>query len=154
MSGLPTELSVLIQKLKEWIIAVRLEKNFTKEEIITLYLNAVPFGDNIYGIRNASRTFFQKEPDRLNVEEAAVLIGMLKANNTYNPARNPVAARDRRNIVLHQMVINGKLTAAEEATLKALPIKLKYKKLDENTGYAPYFREVVESRSTRRHLKM
>ena len=135
----------VIEKLKEWIIAVKLEKNFTKEEIITLYLNAVPFGDNVYGIRNAARTFFQKEPDRLNVEEAAVLVGMLKANYTYNPRRNPVQARDRRNVVLHQMVINGKLSAAEESRLKVLPIKLNYKKLDENTGYAPYFREVLKT---------
>ena len=135
----------VIQKLKEWIIAVRLERNFTKEEIITLYLNAVPFGDNTYGIRNASRTFFQKEPDRLNIEEAAVLVGMLKANSTYNPRRNPVQSRDRRNVVLHQMVINGKLTAAEEARLKVLPIKLNYRKMDETTGYAPYFREVLKT---------
>lgn len=135
----------VIQKLKEWIIAVKLEKNFTKEEIITLYLNAVPFGDNIYGIRNASRTFFQKEPDRLNIEEAAVLVGMLKANNTFNPRRNPVQARDRRNVVLNQMVANGKLSQAEATRLKALPIKLNYKKLDENTGYAPYYREILKS---------
>ncbi len=134
----------VIQKLKEWIIAIKLEKNFTKEEILTLYLNAVPFGDNIYGIRNASRTFFQKEPDRLKVEEAAVLIGMLKANYTYNPRRNPVQAKERRNVVLHQMVVNGKLSAAEEAKLKDQPIILSYRKLDENTGFAPYFREVLK----------
>lgn len=134
----------LIEKLKEWIIAVKLEKNFTKEEIITLYLNAVPFGDNIYGIRNAARTFFQKEPDRLNVEEAAVLVGMLKANYTYNPRRNPVQSKERRNVVLHQMLVNGKLSAAEEAKLKDKPIVLNYKKLDENTGFAPYFREVLK----------
>jgi penicillin-binding protein 1A len=134
----------VIQKLKEWIIAVKLERNFTKEEIITLYLNAVPFGNNIYGIRNASRTFFQKEPDRLNVEEAALLIGMLKGNSIYNPVRNPVAARDRRNTVLSQMVINGKLTEAEASRLKALPIKLNYRKMDENAGYAPYFREILK----------
>jgi len=71
----------MIQKLKEWIIAIKLERNFTKEEIVALYLNAVPFGDNIYGIRNATRTFFQKEPDRVKVEEAAMLIGMLKENS-------------------------------------------------------------------------
>lgn len=134
----------VIEKLKEWIIAIKLEKNFTKEEIITLYLNAVPFGDNVYGIRNAARTFFQKEPDRLNTEEAAVLVGMLKANYTYNPRRNPKAALDRRNVVLGQMEINGKITSAEATRLKALPIKLNYKKLDENTGYAPYFREVLK----------
>ncbi len=135
----------VVEKLKEWIIAIKLERNFTKEEIITLYLNAVPFGDNIYGIRNASRTFFQKEPDRLNTEEAAVLVGMLKANNTFNPRRNPKAALDRRNVVLKQMEINGKISSEEAARLKALPIKLNYRKLDENTGYAPYFREVLKS---------
>lgn len=135
----------VIEKLKEWIVAIKLEKNFTKEEILTLYLNIVPFGDNIYGIRNASRTFFQKEPDRLNTEEAAVLVGMLKANYTYNPRRNPKAALDRRNVVLGQMEVNGKITAAEAARLKALPIKLNYRKLDENTGYAPYFREVLKT---------
>lgn len=134
----------VFQKLKEWIIAVKLERNFTKEEIITLYLNAVPFGNNIYGIRNASRTFFQKEPDRLNVEEAALLIGMLKGNSIYNPIRNPKAALDRRNVVLNQMAVNGKISDAEAAKLKALPIKLNYKKMDENTGYAPYFREVLK----------
>lgn len=132
-----------LEKLKEWIIAVKLERNFTKEEIITLYLNAVPFGNNIYGIRNAARTFFQKEPDRLTVEEAALLVGMLKGNTLYNPQRNPKAALDRRNIVIGQMAVNNKITEAEATRLKALPIKLNYRKLDENTGYAPYFREVL-----------
>jgi len=135
----------LIEKLKEWIIAVKLERNFTKEEIITLYLNAVPFGNNIYGIRNASRTFFQKEPDRLNVEESAMLVGMLKGNSIYNPVRNPKAALERRNVVIGQMEVNGKITSSEAARLKGLPIKLNYKKLDENTGYAPYFREVLKT---------
>lgn len=134
----------VIEKLKEWIIAVKLEKNFTKEEILTLYLNAVPFGNNIYGIRNAARTFFQKEPDRLNVEEAALLVGMLKGNTIYNPIRNPKAALDRRNVVLSQMEVNGKINPAEAARLKAKPIVLNYRKLDENTGYAPYFREVLK----------
>lgn len=133
-----------IEKLKEWIIAVKLERNFTKEEIITLYLNAVPFGNNIYGIRNASRSFFQKEPDRLNVEEAALLVGMLKGNSIYNPIRNPKAALDRRNVVISQMAVNGKISEAEGTQLKAKPIKLNYRKLDENTGYAPYFREVLK----------
>ncbi|MGH2552488.1 MAG: transglycosylase domain-containing protein, partial [Chitinophagaceae bacterium] len=135
----------VIEKLKEWIISIKLEKNFTKEEILTLYLNAVPFGNNIYGIRNAARTFFQKEPDRLNVEEAAVLVGMLKGNTIYNPARNYKAAFDRRNVVINQMAVNGKITATEATKLKSLPIKLNYKKLDENTGYAPYFREILKS---------
>lgn len=133
----------VVEKLKEWIIAVKLERNFTKEEIVTLYLNAVPFGNNIYGIRNASRTFFQKEPDRLKIEEAALLVGMLKGNTIYNPVRNPKAALDRRNVVIGQMEVNGKIIPAESAKLKAVPIALKYRKLDENTGYAPYFREVL-----------
>ncbi len=135
----------VIEKLKEWIIAIRLEKNFTKEEIITLYLNAVPFGNNIYGIRNASRSFFQKEPDRLKVEEAALLIGMLKGNSIYNPVRNPKAALERRNVVLSQMEANKKISPEEAKRLKAEPIKLNYKRLDENTGYAPYFREVLKT---------
>jgi len=135
----------VIEKMKEWIIAVKLEKNFTKEEIITLYLNAVPFGNNIYGIRNAARSFFQKEPDRLNVEESALLVGMLKGNSIYNPVRNPKAALERRNIVVSQMEVNKKITPAVATRLKALPIKLNYKKMDENTGYAPYFREILKS---------
>ena len=126
----------VIQKLKEWIIAVKLERNFTKEEIIALYLNAVPYGNNIYGIRNASLTFFQKEPDRLKVEEAAMLIGMLKGNTLYNPIRNPKASLDRRNVVLNQMVKNGRLEEAVATKLKAQPIVLNYKRSDENTGYA------------------
>jgi penicillin-binding protein 1A len=134
----------VIEKFKEYIVAVRLERNFTKEEIISLYLNAVPYGDNVYGIRNAARTFFQKEPDRLNVEEAAVLVGMLKGNYIYNPRVNPKAALDRRNVVLGQMEKYGVLSEAEVSRLKSLPIKINYKKLDENTGYAPYFREILK----------
>jgi len=133
----------VIQKLKEWIIAVKLERNFTKDEILALYLNAVPFGNNVYGIRNASLTFFQKEPDRLKVEEAAVLVGMLKGNTLYNPQRNYKAAFDRRNIVLNQMVKNNKLSDADYNKLKLQPIVTNFKKMDENTGYAPYFREVL-----------
>ncbi len=134
----------VVEKIKEWIIAVKLERNFTKEEILTLYLNAVPFGDNVYGIRNSARTFFQKEADRLNVEEAAMLVGMLKANNTYNPRKYPKAALDRRNIVIGQMEKNLKISPMEATRLKSLPIKINYKKLDENTGYAPYFREILK----------
>jgi len=135
----------VIEKMKEWIVAIKLERNFTKEEIITLYLNAVPFGNNIYGIRNAARTFFQKEPDRLTVNEAAMLVGLLKGNTIYNPTRNPAAAFDRRNVVLNTMAVAGKLYAAEEAKLQIIPNDMsRYKKLDENTGYAPYFREVLK----------
>jgi penicillin-binding protein 1A len=129
------------QKLKEYIIAVKLERNFTKEEIISLYLNTVPFGENIYGIRGAARTFFSKEPDRLTIEEAAVLVGMLNANTAYNPVRNPKASQIRRNFVYEKMVENNVLTEQEAAILKKKPIVTKYQKLNENNGIAPYFRE-------------
>jgi len=133
----------MVEKLKEWITAIRLERNFTKEEIVALYLNAVPFGDNVYGIRNASLTFFQKEPDRLTVDEAAVLIGMLSGNNLYNPRRNPKAAIERRNTVINRMVEENFLSQGEAATIKLKPIELNYRKLDENNGLAPYFRDVI-----------
>ena len=133
----------MIQKIKESLIAIKLERNFTKEEIITLYLNTVAFGDNVFGIRNAAKTFFQKEPDRLNVQESAVLIGMLKGSTLYNPRRNPKLALDRRNTVLNQMVRNNYLPEAEAAKLKLTPIELNYKKLDESAGLGPYFRMIL-----------
>lgn len=136
-------LSRILQKAKEWIIAVKLERNFTKPEILALYLNTVSFSDNVYGIRNAARTFFSKEPDRLNVEEAATLIGMLKATGTYNPRTNYKSSFDRRNTVIDQMVRNNYLPAAQAVALKNNPIRLNYKKLDQNNGIAPYFLEVV-----------
>ncbi len=118
----------IIQKVKESIIAIKLERNFTKQEIATLYLNTVPFSDNVFGIRNASKTFFQKEPDRLNVDEAAVLIGMVNAPGLYNPRRNPKLSLERRNIVINQMVRNKYLTDSEAAKVKKLPIELKLSK--------------------------
>ena len=133
----------VIEKFKEWIVAIKLEKNFTKEEIASLYLNMVSYGDEIYGIRNAAKTYFQKEPHRLSIEESAVLVGLLKGNTIYNPRRNPKAALDRRNTVMDQMVRNDFLPEAEAAKLKLKPIELKYKKMDENAGIAPYFRDVL-----------
>jgi penicillin-binding protein 1A len=147
------KMSRAMQKLKEWIIAVKLERNFTKDEIIVTYLNTVPFGDNVYGIRNAARTFFQKEPADLSVDEAAVLVGMLKGNTQYNPRRHPQAAMERRNVVLEQMVRNGKISQGEANRLESKPIPLKYKKLDQNEGLAPYFRENVLKDEVRRLLK-
>ena len=133
----------MIEKLKEWIVAIRLERNFTKEEIITLYLNMVNYGDETYGIRNAAKTYFQKEPGQLSVEESAVLVGLLKGSTRYNPRRNPKAAMARRNTVLEQMVRNNFLDKEKAKSLKIQPIELKYMKLDENSGMAPYLREVM-----------
>ncbi len=131
------------QKLQEWLIAVKLERNFTKKEIITLYLNTVAFGDNVYGIENGARTFFSKDAGHLSIEEAATLVGMLKGNTLYNPRRNPVASLGRRNTVIEQMEKNGYITAAEATAAKNKPIVLRYNKIDHNKGLAPYFREVL-----------
>jgi penicillin-binding protein 1A len=135
-----------IDKLKEWIVAVKLERNFTKEEILTLYLNRAPWA-NVYGIRNASRMYFQKEPKDLKIEEAAVLVGMLKGYG-YNPITRPKEALDRRNTVINQMVVCKQkfLTDAEADKLKAKPLITNYKKIDENIGIAPYFRDALKDR--------
>jgi penicillin-binding protein 1A len=139
-------ISRVIQKVKEWIIAIELERNFTKEEILTLYLNDVSFSDNVYGIRGAAKTFFQKEPDSLSVDEAAVLVGMVNNPRVFNPRTNNKAALERRNIVLSRMVTNQYLPAAEAAALKEKPIDLShYRKMDENNGVAPYFRDILRS---------
>ncbi|MFT3680355.1 MAG: transglycosylase domain-containing protein [Ferruginibacter sp.] len=130
-----------VQKIKEWIVAVKLERNFTKEEIVTLYLNRAPWGSN-YGIRNASRTYYQKEPSELNIEEAAVLVGMLKGF-IYDPVRHPKASVDRRNTVIDQMENAGYVTAEQAVKLKAKPLITNYKKPDESVGIAPYFRAVL-----------
>src|SRR6218665_3995705 len=132
-----------IDKIKEWIVAVKLERNFTKEEIIALYLNRAPWG-NIYGIRNASRTYFQKEPADLKIEEAAVLVGMLKGF-IYDPVRYPKRSIDRRNTVIDQMAKahQGFLSAADAAKYKAKPLVTNYKPLDEAIGIAPYYRRAL-----------
>jgi penicillin-binding protein 1A len=137
-------ISRVIQKLKEWVIAIELERNFTKEEILTLYLNDVSFSDNVYGIRGAARTFFRKDPDSLSVDEAAVLVGMVNNPSYFNPRTNPKAATDRRNVVLSRMVSNHFLTEQDAAVLKAKPIDMSlYRKLDDNNGLAPYFRDIL-----------
>jgi len=132
-----------MEKLKEWIVAVKLESNFTKEEILTLYLNRAPWG-NVYGIRNASRMYFQKEPKELKTEEAAVLIGMLKGF-IYDPIRHPKASRDRRNTVIDRMSVAKEhyITKEQADSLKAKPLVIFPKKIDENLGIAPYFRSVL-----------
>ncbi len=141
--GTKNKLLRVIQKIKESIIAIKLERNFTKQEIITLYLNTVPFSENLFGVSNASRTFFQKEPDRLTIEEAALLIGMINAPTKYNPNRNPKLAIDRRNLVLNRMAGEKYITEDQATALKALPLVTNFKKLDENNGLGPYFRSYL-----------
>lgn len=136
----------IIEKLKEQIVAVKLEKNLTKNEIITLYLNTVPWGYNSFGIKSAAKTYFNKKPKDLNVEEAALLVGMLKGSSMYNPVKYPDRAKERRNTVIDQMVKNFKISASEAQQLKDKTIKLDFSPMSEShhDGVAPYFRQVVE----------
>jgi penicillin-binding protein 1A len=131
-----------IDKIKEWIVALKLERNFTKQEIIALYLNRVSWL-NVYGIRNASLVYFQKEPSKLTPDEAALLVGMLSGPGQYDPRRHPEAALTRRNLVLDRMVTNDVLSGSEAIALKKKPLGVKYKKADESMGIAPYFRSVL-----------
>jgi penicillin-binding protein 1A len=137
-------LSLPVNKLREAIIAYRLERIYTKEEILTLYLNTVPFGENIFGIEVASERYFGKKPGDLSVDQAAVLVGMLKANNAYNPRLYPERSTERRNIVISLMVTNGYLTEQEGQTLKEKPLGLRYTKISFNEGPAPYFLEMLK----------
>ncbi len=130
----------IVRKLKEWVIAVRLERYYTKEEIIQMYLNTVTFGSNTYGIKAASSTFFNKSPKNLKPEEAAVLIGSLKATHKYSPVYNKANSKKRRNVVLYQMVKNEYLSEEAYDSLKKKPIALNYNVESHNKGEARYFR--------------
>ena len=138
-------LSIPVNKLKENISALKLEEIYSKEEIITLYLNTVSFGENVYGIKAASLRFFSKEPAELKTEEAAVLIGMLKATTTYNPRLHPEKSLQRRNVVLSQMEKYGHISPAEYEKLAATPIKLNYDRHSQSEGLAPYLRFRLQS---------
>ena len=130
-------------KLKEWITAIKLERNYTKEEIMDMYMNAVFFGSNSYGISSAANQFFGKQPAELLTEESAVLVGMVNKPTRYNPALNPDHALRRRNLVLSRMEDMHYLTKAECDSLQALPITLHTRKGDRTTGVGPYFRDML-----------
>ena len=130
-------------KFKEWITAVKLERNYTKNEIVTMYLNAIFFGSNAYGIKTAARTFFDKEPIDLTVEEGACLVGMVNKPTRYNPAINPDKSLVRRNHVLKQMRKYGYLSRDEYDSISALPIVLSYQQQDHNAGTGTYFRDML-----------
>jgi penicillin-binding protein 1A len=134
----------IVQKTKEWIIAYHLEKNFTKEEIIAMYLNTAEFGSNAYGIQVASETYFNKTPAELNVQESAVLVGMLQAITKFNPVINPENSLAKRNEVLGKLYKHRYITSQESLdSLRALPIVLQYKVQNQNEGLATYFRSVI-----------
>ena len=130
-------------KLKEWITAVKLERDYTKDEIVTMYLNAVFFGSSAYGVKSASQTFFAKEPKELTVEESATLVGMVNKPTRYNPALNPDLSLARRNTVIARMCESGYLTKAERDSIQQIPITLSYQIMDHNAGHAPYFRDML-----------
>lgn len=139
-----TFLQTVMIKFKEWITAVKLERNYSKDEILAMYLNTVDFGSQSYGIKSASKTYFNKEPAQLNVEEAAMLVGMLKAPTWFSPVRNPSRAFERRNTVMHQMLKYGYIREAEFDSLKSLPVDMgSYRLQDHTTGIATYFREYL-----------
>lgn len=138
-------LRMLIIKTKEWIVATQLERAYTKNEILTLYLNTSEFGSNAYGIKTAAATFFNKTPAELNIQESAVLVGLFKAPTYYSPVFNPDNSLRRRNTVLGQMLKNDLLSQEEFDSISKLPIELDYRVQNQNQGLATYFREIVKA---------
>jgi len=135
----------VIQKTKEWIISINLEENFTKDEIIAMYLNTTNFSSNAFGIKVAAETYFNKQPDSLNLQESAVLVGMLQAPTFFNPMRNPENSLRKRNEVLYKIYKHGyKISTREQYdSIRALPIELSYSVQNQNEGLATYFRTVL-----------
>ncbi|MFO7828131.1 MAG: transglycosylase domain-containing protein [Bacteroidales bacterium] len=142
-SSIKKNINLGLTKFKEWVTAVKLEKNYTKDEILVMYLNTVPFGGHSFGIKSAAKTFFNKTPDSLKVEESALLVGLLKAPSFYNPVRNTERSRLRRNVVLSQMNKYNYISDEMFDSLSVLPIELNYKVQDHNVGLATYFREYI-----------
>ncbi len=134
---------LVINKLKEWITAVKLERNYTKNEIVTMYLNSIFFGSNAYGIKAAALTFFNKEPKDLTVEECACLVGMVNKPTRYNPVLNPEQSLSRRNHVLKQMKKYNYIENAQYDSIVNIPIVLDYRQQDHNSGLGPYFRDML-----------
>lgn len=142
-NGLLGKVGMVGIKLKEWITAVKIEKDYTKDEIMDMYLNSIFFGSGAYGVKAASETFFAKEPSQLDVQEAALLIGMVNKPTRYNPNLHPDLSLERRNFVISQMCKSGYLTRHQRDSIKAIPIVLDFHVQDHNAGYAPYFRDML-----------
>lgn len=138
-------LGLVINKTKEWLTALQIEKSYTKEEILTMYLNTVDFGSNSFGIKVAANTFFSTTPDSLTVPESAMLVGLLKAPTDYSPVLNPGNALRRRNVVLSQMNKYGYISDSSYISLSKQPIGLKYLVENQNQGLATYFRNIVNN---------
>ncbi len=142
--GKLNELQLVVRKFQEWVTAVKLERYYSKEEIIAMYLNTVFFGHNAYGIKSAAKTFFDKTPDSLNLQESALLAGVVNMPTHYSPVLHPKAAMKRRNLVLSQMSKYGYITKAVRDSVEKLPLGVEhYGLLNHNTGEARYFREYL-----------
>jgi penicillin-binding protein 1A len=137
-------------KFREWVIAVRLERQYTKQEIVTMYLNMVPFGYNAYGIKSATRTFFGKDVQQLTIEEGAMLIGMLQRPSYFNPVRHPERTTNRRNSVLNKMQEHKYLSKPAFDSIRHIPIVLNFERLDHHACTAAYFREFLRLTMTQR----
>jgi len=138
------KITLVFTKLKEWITAVKIERDYTKEEIMAMYLNSVFFGSNAFGVKTAAETFFDKEPSMLTVEESATLVGMVNKPTRYNPVLHPELALQRRNFVIGQMQKAGFLTKAGRDSICRIPIDVsRYEVKDHNAGLAPYFRDML-----------
>ncbi|MCD0464484.1 penicillin-binding protein 1A [Flavobacterium sp. ENC] len=133
----------IVQKIKEWIIAIRLERQYTKNEILAMYCNVYDFGNYSVGVSSAAQTYFSKDPKDLTMDESAILVGMFKNSGLYNPVRNPEGVKNRRNVVLSQMEKAKMISSAEKLRLQALPIALKFKLESHREGTATYFREYL-----------
>ena len=142
-----------LQKPIEWVIATKLERLYSKEEILTMYLNQFDFLYNAVGIKSAAQVYFSTTPDQLTIEEAAMLVGMCKNPSMYNPRRRPERALNRRNTVLDQMCKYGYLSTQECDSLQALPVDIKYQSVDHKQGLAPYFREYLRQILTAKEPK-
>ena len=137
-----------IIKLKEWLTAIKIERNYTKEEIITMYFNTVDFGSNSYGIKAASKTYFSKTPIKLSIDESALLVGILKGTTVFSPIKNPERAIKRRNVVLEQMEKYGFISEAQLTENTSKELNLQFQSPDHNQGSATYFREYVRQEVT------
>lgn len=138
------KIKAVLQKAQEWVIAVQLEQRYTKNEILSLYLNKYDFGYQADGVRSAAKIFFNKTPQTLSIEESATLVGMLKNSSLYNPIRRPERVKERRNIVFQQMVRNQLITQKEKDSLSQLPITINYTPESHREGLATYFRAYLK----------
>ncbi len=135
---------LVLRKFQEWVTATKLEYNYSKEEIVAMYLNTVAFGHNAFGIRSAAKTFFDKTPKDMTIEECALMAGVVNAPTRYSPIRNPERSLERRNLVLRKMADNGYITEAERDSISQIPLDMsRFSVMDHNTGQATYFREFL-----------